>query len=222
MMQPVSFLLAGACQLYFECVQKLWPTLLELQLGGQRAVSMVPFLSLTRDILKFKFGHDSCYTHDNGCRCIVNDNCSIEERSVMLCQSSIVVDICNKKILPHLLGCCSNLFEMKRCLGLFARVCSSKLVHNHYHLCDAILNTITSSSSIRNVLLNWVSLQSQSTDVQCIKELFAINATVAEAVTMEVTDADKNLLVTVVRKLTVLVIRCLSIAADGGKGMKQD
>lgn len=193
-------------------MQKLWPTLLELQLSGQHTVAMVPFLSLTCDILKFKFENDSCNSCCDGSHCV--SNCSVEERTILSCQTSIV-DLCTHKTLPRLLGHCSNLFEMKKCLGLFTKVCGSTLLHDCCRLCSIVLDSIISSSLVKNVLLNWLSLQSQSFDVNCIMGLFGIDpgATLAE-----IADADKSLLATIVRKLTVLIIKCLSVTMDEGKG----
>lgn len=192
--------------------------LLELQLGAQNTVGMVPFLSLTCDILKFKFENDSCSTYCDGCHGV--SNCSIEERTLLSCKTSIV-DNCAHKTFPQLLSHCSNLFEMKKCLGLFIKVCDSKLLHDCCGLCNTVLDTITSSSLVKNILLNWLLLQYQSSDIQCIMEVFSINPVSALATLVEVADADKNLLATVVRKLTVLAIKSLSVTVDGGKGKKQ-
>ena len=193
---------AGMCQLYFECLQKLWPLLLELQMGAHH-VTMVPFLSLTCDILKFKF--ESC-TYADG------SHYSIEESTVLSCQTT-VVDICSQKILP-LLSYCRNLYEMKKCIGLFNRLCTS--LHNRHSSCSTILDSIVSSSLVKCILINWLLLPSQSTDILYIRELFNVNTTVTSSEEV----ADKSLLVTVVRKLTVLVIKCLGVMADEGKGKR--
>lgn len=200
---------AEVCQLYFEHLQKLWPVLLELQFNGQHTISMIPFLSLTCDILKFKLANDSRDA----------DHYPIEdlETNVLSCQTS-VVDICTQKMVPHLLGHCSNLFEMKKCLGLFTRVCDSRLVQDHYGLCSVVLDKITSSSVVKHHLLNWLSLQSHSTDIHCLRDHFGVSSAVAMAVAV---DADMSLLATMVRKLIVLVIKCLSVTVGGGKGKKQ-
>lgn len=184
----------GMCQLYFECLQKLWPLLLELQMDAHH-ITMIPFLSLTCNILKFKFE-----------RCTYPDESyySIEERTVLSCQTTIV-DICSQKILP-LLSYCKNLYEMKKCIGLFTRLCTSSL-------CTAILDSIVTSSLVKCILINWLLLPSQSTDIHYIRELFNVNTAVEEV-------ADKSLLITVVRKLTVLVIKCLGVMMDEGKGKR--
>ena len=196
---------AGMCQLYFECLQKLWPVLLELQMGVHH-VTMVPFLSLTCDILKFKFENDTCTDRYHY---------SIEESTVASCQIS-VVDICGQKILPQLLSYCRNLYEMKKCIGLFTGVCTSKFLRDHRSVCNMLLDSITCSGLVKCILINWLLLPSQSTDILYIRELFNINTTVTSSTEV----ADKSLLVTVVRKLTVLVIKCLSVMVDEGKGKR--
>ena len=200
-----AYLPAGMCQLYFEYLQKLWPVLLESQMGADH-VSMVPFICLTCDILKFKFEND---TYSDG------HHYSIEESTVLSCQTS-VVDICSQKILPQLLSCCRNLYEMKKCVALFTRLCTSKFLHDRHSLCSTLLDSITSSSLVKFILINWLLLPSQSTDILYIRDLFNINI----ASPAEFADADKSLLVTVVRKLTVLVIKCLSVMVDEGKGKR--
>jgi len=211
------YLDAGACQLYFGCLQKLWPVLLGLQLGAQHAVSMVPFVSLTCDILKFKIASDGCNVCDGGCHCV--NSHSVEEGAVLSCQTHIV-DICTHSTLPKILGHCRNLFEAKKCLSLFARICSSRVLNDddRCSLCSAILDTITSSSLVKCILLNWLSQQSECTDIQCIRDLFGLIAT---AETFAEVDADKSLLATMVRKLTVLTMKCLNVTLDGGNGKKQ-
>lgn len=193
------------CQLHFECLQKLWPTLLKLQFGDQHTVSMVPFLSLTCTILKFKFAKASCCnTEDDGCH-------HVEFTTVLACQSSIS-DICCRKVLPQLLNHCSNLFEMKKCLGLFNTVCDNG--YEHHGLRDDVLDNITSSSLVKSILLKWLLLPSHSVDIYYIRDLFGVNIA---ATSVEV---DDTLVATVVRKLMLLVMKCLSITVDKGKGKK--
>ena len=194
-------------------MQRLWPMLLEFHLGAQSTISMVPFLSLTCDILKFKLERDSDSTYQDGYHSV--DNCSIEESTVLSCQTSIT-DICAQNIFPRLLSHCSNLFEAKKCLGLFTKVCGSELLHDRCSLCSTVLDSVISSSLVRNILLNWLLLQSHSNDIHCIMELFGINPIVTKLA--EVADGDKSLLATVVRKLTVLVVKCVSLTVEGGKG----
>lgn len=184
--------------------------LLEFQLGAQGTISMVPFLSLTCDIVKFKLERNNCSSYQDGYHCVGN-----EERVVLSCQTSII-DICAQNTLPRLLGHCSTLFEVKKCLGLFTKVCGNELLHDSCSLCSTVLDSVISSNLVRKILLNWLLLQSGSNDIHCIMKLFGINPVVETLV--EVADNDKGLLATVVRKLTVLVIKCVSITVEGGKG----
>ena len=188
-------------------MQRLWPRLLEFQLGAQGTISMVPFLSLTCDIVKFKLERDNCSTYQDG---FID-----EERAVLSCQTSII-DICAQNTLPRLLGHCITLFEVKKCLGLFTKVCGSELLQDSCGLCSTVLDSVMSSSLVRKILLNWLLLQSQSENIHCIMELFGINP--VGGILAEVADNDKGLLATVVRKLTVLVVKCVSITVEGGKG----
>ena len=183
---------------------RLWPVLLDLQLLGNAAVSMVPFVSLTSDILKFKVEND---TH-------TNSRDSTKERTVLSWQACLVDACLTHKALPKLLNCCRNLYEMKKCVGLFARVCNSKFLHDCNSLCSTLLGSITSSSLVKCVVYNWLLLPSQSTDIHYIRNLFNISSSTS----VELLDDDTSLLATVVRKLTVLIMKCLSVMVEEGKG----
>ena len=188
---------AEICQLYFEHVQKQWPVLLDLHMNAD-CYNMAPLVSLTCDILKFKFEND-----------ISSDGCL--HSFVLSCQNCIL-DICTHKLVPQLLSYCSNLYEMKKCLGLFTRICASRFLH--CGLCCTLMDAVTSSSLVKGILLNWLLLPTHSDDVCYIRKLFSISAISVEVVI----DDDDSLLTTVVRKLTLLFIKCLSIMMDGGKG----
>jgi len=194
----------GLGQLYFGSLQKIWPLLLQLHLT--RACEIVSFVSFTSDILKYHLdicGFSKDVTHLSTLSC--------DEKSILSCQVSII-ETFTLKILSGLFEHCSNLFEVKKCLGLFTRISNFNPCPND--LCSTILEIVTTSSLVQHILKDWLSCQSSTAEVCYVRDMFGVTT-----INAEVDDSDKSLLAAVVRKLLVLTIKCLSVSMASGKGL---
>jgi len=181
--------------------------LLQFHLTSHPSCEIVSFLSFTLDILKYQF--DGC----NPCEetSTLLNTLSHDKRAILSCQVSII-ETFTYKILSGLLNLCTSLFEVKKCLGLFTRI--SKFTSSPRELCDTILDVLTTSTLVKHVLVDWLSCQPSTTDVCYIRVLYEVSTTRAE-----VDNSNRNLLTTVVRKLLVLSIKCLSIVMTTEKGI---
>ncbi|XP_065912445.1 uncharacterized protein [Dysidea avara] len=199
---------SGFGQLYFGSLQKVWPSLLQLHLTSQSTCGIISFVSFTSDILKYRFdGCSPCRTGEEISSLL--STLSHDERAILSCQVSII-EIFTHEIVSGLLNLCISLFEVKKCLGLFTRI--SKFTCTPHELCGTVLNVLTTSTLVQRVLLDWLSCQSSTTDVCYIRDIFEVTT-----VRTEIDNSGKSLLATVVRKLLVLSIKCLSVVVTNGK-----
>jgi len=188
----------------------VWPLLLQFHLTNHHACEIASFLSFTLDILKYRFDGCSPYGIGEEISSLLS-TLSHDERAILSCQVSIIESF-TYKIMSGLLNLCASLFEVKKCLGLFTRIIKFNL--SPHELCNTILEVLTTSTLVQHVLLDWLSCQSSTTDVCYIKNIFEI-----PTVRTEVDISNRSLLATVIRKLLVLSIKCLSVVVATEKGI---